>query len=116
MRRSHFRALVPFVLSAATLVMAAPANAADGTTVTQSVSMTFAEPIHPSLGCPGFPDVACGSGEVIPLGRATELLVFGAGCGGTCDLRTISLAGGHVGPRGDRDLSDMSAGVSAGTS
>ncbi|HJQ49397.1 MAG TPA: hypothetical protein VJ838_02680 [Gaiellaceae bacterium] len=62
----------------------------------QFVSMTFAEPIHPSTTCPGFPDVACGSGEVIPLGQASEIIVFGAGCGGTCDLRTITLAGGSL--------------------
>src|SRR5256885_14690101 len=61
---------------------------------TQFVSMTFAEPIHPSITCPGFPDVSCGKGEVTPLGQATEILVFGAGCGGSCDLRTINLAGG----------------------
>ena len=62
----------------------------------QFVSMTFAEPIHPSVTCPGFPDVSCGSGEVKPLGQATETVVFGAGCGGTCDLRTITLAGGSI--------------------
>jgi hypothetical protein len=58
--------------------------------------MTFAEPFHPSITCPGFPDVACGAGEVIPLGQASEILVFGAGCGGACDLRTITLAGGSL--------------------
>ena len=63
---------------------------------TQFVSMTFAEPIHPSITCPGFPDVSCGKGEVTPLGQATEILVFGAGCGGSCDLRTINLAGGSL--------------------
>lgn len=55
--------------------------------------MTFAEATHPSIGCPGFPDVSCGAGEVVPLGQATEIVVFGAGCGGNCDLRTINLAG-----------------------
>jgi hypothetical protein len=58
--------------------------------------MTFAEPIHPSVTCPGFPDVSCGSGNVKPLGQATEIVVFGGGCGGTCDLRTITLAGGSI--------------------
>jgi hypothetical protein len=33
---------------------------------------------------------------VIPLGHATETIEFGAACGGTCDLRTISLAGGSI--------------------
>ena len=63
---------------------------------TQYVSMTFAEPIHPSLSCPGFPDVSCGMGLVIPLGQATEIVVFGAGCGGSCDRRTITLADGTI--------------------
>jgi hypothetical protein len=63
---------------------------------TQLVSMTFAEPIHPSITCPGFPDVSCGSGQVKPLGQATEIVVFGAGCVGNCDLRTITLAGGSI--------------------
>jgi hypothetical protein len=58
--------------------------------------MTFAEPTHPALSCPGFPDISCGSGQVIPFGQATELLVFGAGCGGTCDLRTITLSSGSL--------------------
>jgi hypothetical protein len=58
--------------------------------------MTFAEPIHPSITCPGFPDVSCGSGEVVPLGQATEIVVFGAGCGGECDLRTVYLSGGSL--------------------
>jgi hypothetical protein len=58
--------------------------------------MTFAEPIHPSITCPGFPDVSCGAGEVVPLGQASEIVVFGAGCSGACDLRTIYLAGGSI--------------------
>jgi hypothetical protein len=85
-----------FALGAAMLAVLAPAHAAEGTAVTQSVTMTFAEPIHPSLDCPGFPDVSCGSGQVKPLGQATDIVVFGAGCGGTCDLRTIYLAGGSL--------------------
>src|SRR5436305_6457469 len=80
-----------FVVIASTLTAAqASAN------TTQFLSMTFAEPIHPSTTCPGFPDVSCGTGEVTPLGQATEILVFGAGCGGSCDLRTMNLAGGSL--------------------
>ena len=45
---------------------------------------------------PVVPDGFCRSGEMIPLGHATETIVFGAGCGGTCDLRTINLAGGSI--------------------
>jgi hypothetical protein len=82
------------VLLIGALAVVFPAAAAGNTT--QTVSMTFAEPIHPSITCPGFPDVSCGSGEVKPLGQATEIVVFGAGCGGTCDLRTITLADGTI--------------------
>src|SRR6266516_672949 len=61
------------------------------------VTATFAEPIHPTAStCPGFPDASCGRGEVIPLGQATDTVQFGVGCGGTCDLRTIYLAGGSI--------------------
>ena len=77
-----------------TAVAAFPAAASASTT--QFVTMTFTEPIHPSITCPGFPEVSCGTGEVLPLGQATEIVVFGAGCGGTCDLRTIYLAGGSL--------------------
>src|SRR5215207_4692118 len=76
----------------AAVVLATPASAS----TTQNITMTFAEPVHPALACPGFPDVSCGSGQIIPLGQATEIVVFGAGCGGTCDLRTIDLAGGSL--------------------
>jgi hypothetical protein len=80
-----------FVVFASTLT----ASQASAST-TRFVSMTFAEPIHPSISCPGFPDVSCGKGEVIPLGQATETVVFGAGCGGNCDLRIINLPGGSL--------------------
>jgi hypothetical protein len=83
------------LLVVAATAAAAPVPQASAKTA-QFVTMTFAEPIHPSITCPGFPDVSCGMGEVRPLGQATETVVFGAGCGGTCDLRTINLAGGSL--------------------
>jgi hypothetical protein len=60
--------------------------------------MTFAEPAHPNVitGCPVFPEGFCGSGEVVPFGQATETIAFGAGCGGACDLRTITLRDGTL--------------------
>jgi hypothetical protein len=82
--------LLVAVTASAALASQAAANA------TQVVTMTFAEPVHPAITCPGFPDVSCGTGEVIPLGRATETVQFGAGCGGRCDLRTITLTGGSL--------------------
>jgi hypothetical protein len=59
--------------------------------------MTFSEAIVPGFvqGCPvvnGF----CGTGVVVPFGHATETIVFGGGCSGKCDLRTITLSGGTL--------------------
>jgi hypothetical protein len=87
-------ALLLVGVAAVSAVLVSPAAA--NTTV--SVKMTFTEPIVPGVkkDCPVFPEGFCGSGEVIPLGHATETIVFGAGCGGTCDLRTINLAGGSI--------------------
>src|SRR4051794_2157361 len=65
------------------------------------VSLTFTEPVMDSH-CPladigGGPGQGfCGSGEVRPLGHATETIEFGAACGGACDLRTINLAEGSI--------------------
>jgi hypothetical protein len=83
------------VVLALALVIAAPAAA--GTTTVQ-VSMTFTEPLIPGFvkGCPVAPEGFCGSGEVIPFGHATETIDFNAGCGGSCDLRTINLAAGSI--------------------
>jgi hypothetical protein len=78
-------------------MLAFASQAAANTTV--SVSMTFAEPSVPGFksgDCPVLPEGFCGSGEVIPLGHATETIDFGAGCGGACDLRTIYLEGGTI--------------------
>lgn len=85
-----------FTIGALIAAVAAALASTAAANTTQFVSMTFAEPIHPSITCPGFPDVACGAGEVVPLGQASEILVFGAGCGGACDLRTINLANGSL--------------------
>ena len=92
--RTWARILLSLVLGGAALALTASAQASGGTS--QAVSMTFAEPTHPSVSCPGFPDVSCGSGQVIPYGQATEIVVFDAGCGGNCDLRTITLPSGSL--------------------
>jgi hypothetical protein len=84
--------ILMLVVAATSAALVSEASAS----TTLSLKMTFAEPIHPSISCPGFPDVSCGQGEVLPLGQATEILVFGAGCGGTCDLRTITFADGSL--------------------
>jgi hypothetical protein len=84
------------ILVTAFLTLASQAGA--GSTAVR-VRMTFAEPIQPGIvqGCPISPqDGLCGSGEVIPFGHATETVIFGAGCGGSCDQRTINLPGGSI--------------------
>jgi hypothetical protein len=94
-RETHMRRLVPLLLGVA-LVSAVLASQA-AADATQFVSMTFAEPIAPTVStCPVAPEGFCGSGEVIPLGHATETIAFGAGCGGSCDLRTVNLADGSL--------------------
>jgi len=84
-------------LAALFVAFAPPAMAS----TTTSVKMSFTEPIVQDLnsGCPalGLPDGGfCGTGVVVPYGHATEMIAFGAGCGGGCDLRTVSVAGGSL--------------------
>jgi hypothetical protein len=93
------RVLMPMLASAA-LLLACPAFASPATAATTTpASMTFAEAFMPDInsGCimpPG--GRVCGHGQVIPYGQATETIAFGGGCGGSCDLRTITLAGGSI--------------------
>lgn len=91
----HRALLLVAAVTATSLAFASHAAAS----TTTSVRMTFTEPIVPAFKsgtCPVVPEGFCGSGEVIPLGHATEMIAFGAGCGGACDLRTINLAGGSI--------------------
>jgi len=87
------------MLAAGALLLVCPAFTSQATaTTTTSVSMTFVEPIVPDIhsGC-GVLDVRlCGHGQVDPYGKATETIVFGAACGGSCDLRTVTLGGGSI--------------------
>jgi len=90
------RLFIP-LLAAGALLFLSPAFASQAmAATTTSVSMTLIEPIVPDIhsGC-GVLDVRL-CGHVIPYGQATETIVFGGGCGGSCDLRTITLAGGSI--------------------
>jgi hypothetical protein len=88
-------ALIVWLLAAATLSLgiASSASAATNTTVT----MTFTEPLIADghQGCTA-DDTNCGRGEVRPLGTATETVLFGGACGGSCDRRTIVLPQGSI--------------------
>lgn len=85
------------VLFVASLVVFAAALPAWANTTT-FISATFSESAQVNFhgDCAVFPDGFCGTGEVRPFGQATETIEFGAGCGGTCDLRTITLAEGQL--------------------
>ena len=82
------------------LVVASTALASQATAGTTAVSvrMSFTEPIIQNIrsGCPVFPDGFCGMGIVVPFGHATETILFGGDCGGTCDFRTVNVAGGSI--------------------
>jgi hypothetical protein len=88
------------MLASGALLLLSPAFASQAVAATTtSVSMTFVEPVVPDLnsGCAVLPEGRlCGHGQVIPYGQATETIVFRGGCGGSCDLRTITLAGGSI--------------------
>ena len=59
------------------------------------IKMTFVEAVPKQAGCTRPFDI-CGTGEVVPLGQATETIQFGVACGGACDLRIITLADGTL--------------------
>lgn len=89
------RLLIPLVLIGLSLTLASQAAAG---TSTVAVSMTFTEPTVYDFqsGCPVLPNGGCGNGVVVPFGHATETIVGGGACGGTCDFRTVNLAGGSI--------------------
>jgi hypothetical protein len=86
-----------FLLGAVALFAALAQQAAAGTT-NVSVSMSFTEPILQDInsGCPTFPGGFCGNGIVVPFGHATEMILFGGACGGSCDFRTVTVGGGSI--------------------
>jgi hypothetical protein len=59
------------------------------------IKMTFVENGSKQSGCTNALGL-CGSGQVVPLGQATETIQFGAGCGGSCDLRILVLENGTL--------------------
>ena len=70
---------------------AVPAMAA----MTIQVKMTIVENISKQSDCTNALGL-CGTTQVVPLGQAMETIEFGAGCGGTCDRRTIVLENGTL--------------------
>jgi hypothetical protein len=54
----------------------------------------FGGPNHSPFSC--VVGDSCGTGEVTGLGQAQDVIVFGAGCGGACDVRTLTFADGST--------------------
>jgi hypothetical protein len=90
------RRLLLLLATLAIAVLALASQAIANTTV--SLKMTFIEPTHQNInsGCPVLPNGGCGNGAVTPFGHATETIVGGGACGGSCDFRTVNIAGGSI--------------------
>jgi hypothetical protein len=81
------------IAAAALGATASPAAA----TSTVSWSATFHELTTTPSGiehCAG--GTSCGGGEVVGLGQARDVIAFGGGCGGSCDLRTLTFGDGST--------------------
>ena len=94
------RLLAP-LLAAGALLLLAPALASPALAATTTpMSMTLVETVAPgaSAGCAVLENGTglCGQGEVIPYGQATEIVLFSGGCGDSCFIHTITLAGGEI--------------------
>ena len=91
------RRLLGFAATAFAVLVVGAGPAGASTTVAWSA--TLAEPIGGPLQspfeCPPDSGCASGSGEVIGLGQAQDLVVFFA-CGSLCDVRTLTFAEGST--------------------
>ena len=97
MQRRRF-VLVAMGVFVAALGVAAPASSATAATAVQ-VSVSITEPIVPAFkqgDCPVLPEGFCGQGLVHPFGLARDIIDFGGGCAGACDLRTLVLPQGTL--------------------
>ena len=87
------------LLAIAFVVTLASAGVA-GASTTVAWKATFAEPFggpnQSPFTCARTPGQSCGSGQVVPLGQVQEVIRFGAGCGGGCDVRTLTFADGST--------------------
>ena len=92
MKRVFALVLTSGALMLLPVALASPAMAA----TTVPISMTFTESAPAAHSGCDLATSSCGHGQVRPFGQATENIVFGAACGGSCDFRTINLAGGSI--------------------
>jgi hypothetical protein len=89
--------LLGFLAIAFVCALASAGVAGASTTVAWKATFPeqFGGPINSPFSCaPG--TSFCGSGEVTGLGQAQDVIVFGGGCGGACDVRTLTFADGST--------------------
>jgi hypothetical protein len=83
---------------AAAWVVALVSVGVAGASTTVAWQATFPEqfggPNHSPFVCA--PGTSCGSGEVTGLGQVQDVIVFGGGCGGACDVRTLTFTDGST--------------------
>ncbi len=86
-----------FGLFAIAFVVALAGAGLAGANTTVRWSATFHEKTtRPSGMEPCAFGTSCGSGEIVGLGQVGDVIAFGAGCGGDCDVRTLSFADGST--------------------
>ena len=88
--------LLVLVVTAFVVGLASAGAAGASTTVAWKATFPeqFGGPNHSPFTCA--PGTSCGSGEVTGLGQAQDVIVFGGGCGGACDVRTLTFADGST--------------------
>lgn len=76
------------------LALSGPAMASSTVYIKATFDEPVGGPIHSPFVCP--PGTSCGAGQVLGFGQARDVVLFGAGCGGSCDLDTITVADGST--------------------
>lgn len=86
---------IALLVGLAAISLASASQAAAATDV--NVKASFTEGVAKQYGC-SVPEAICGTGNVLPYGKATETFQPGFGCDavGVCDLRTIVLPQGTL--------------------
>ena len=95
--------LVLFAVAAA-IVGVGLATASTSVAWKATFSENFGGRNHSPFVCPA--DTNCSGGQVVGLGQAQEVIVFGGGCGGTCDRRTLTFADGSTIVMDETDVPD----------
>jgi hypothetical protein len=97
MLRSPLKRYAALAATAFVVLVAGAGPAGASTTVAWSTTLSepIGGPLHWPFECGPYSACSSGSGEVIGLGHAQDLVVFGA-CGSTCDLRTLTFGDGST--------------------